>query len=108
MKQPSELRADNRAATRSNLYCRRSVFRSALDATFPPVVSTLKLLPTRQLRLSITRRSSDVFGDRTTSGRFGNARLSKIRFKVEMSDSLYRIDQAFSGSLHSFVLEASV
>lgn len=108
MKQPSELRADKRAATHRNLYCRRSVFRSALDATFPPVVSTPKSLATRHLRPSISRQTSDVFGDRTTRGMFGKTRLSKCRFKVKMSDSLYRRDHAFSGSLHSFVSEASV
>lgn len=108
MKQPSELRADNRAATHRNLNCRRSVFRSALDATFPPVVSTPKSLPTPHLRPSMTRQTSDVFGNRTTRGMFGNTRLSKSRFKVKMSDSLYRRNHAFSGSLHGFVLEASV
>ena len=108
MKQPSELRAGNRAATHRNLYCRRSVVLSALDATFPPVVSTPKSLSTPQLRASITRQTSDVFGDRTTRGMFGSNRLSKCRVKVEMSDSLYRRDHAFSGSLHSLVLEATV
>lgn len=108
MKQPSELRADNRAATHRNLHCRHSGFRSALYATFPRVVSNPKPLPTRQMRPSRVRQTSDVLGELSTRGTLGDVRLSKCRFKVEMSDSLSGWNHPFSGSHHGVGLEATV
>ncbi len=108
MKKPSELRVGNRAGTHRNWHCRRSVFRFAVDATFPPVVSNPKSLPMRQMRSSILRKSSNKFGDRSTRNVFGDARLAKVRFKVELSGSPCRRDHLFWDSLHNLGLEEDV